>query len=185
VSETDFSILANMPAVILSNLLKPAAVTVAALAIGFLAALWFEAHGRRMQAVLSAAVTMMAVCAMIHWSLVICEDMISSKKFALAVAREARPGDRLVVVGDYESANSFNFYEPLPVEVSDGVAYALVPGMKYPDAPRIVLTRGEFEQAWRGEGRVFVLVPETRLDELKPPGATILKVLDRALVRNH
>jgi len=60
--------------------------------------------------------------------LTICEDLISSKTFALAVAREARPGDHLVVVGDYESANSLSFYQPLHVEVFDGVAYALSPG---------------------------------------------------------
>jgi hypothetical protein len=138
-----------------------------------------------MQAVMSLAAVMMVVCGMIHWSLIICEDLISSKKFALAVAREARPGDHLVVVGDYESANSLNFYEPLRVEVVDGVAYALLPGMKYPDAPRVVLTQREFEAAWHSGSRVFALAPKARLGQLKPGGAEMLEVLDRVLVRNH
>ncbi len=185
VYETDFSLLADMPAAIVSNLLKPAAVTIVALAAGFLTALWFEKRCRRMHAVVSVAITMMLICAMIHWSFVICEDLISSKKFALAVAREASPGDRLVVVGDYESANSINFYEPLPVEIFDGVAYALIPGMKYPDAPKIILTREEFERVWKGATRVFALIPRTRVGELNPSGATVLEVLDRALIRNH
>ena len=128
---------------------------------------------------------MMVVCAMCHWSLVTCQDLISSKKFALAVAREARPGDHLVVVGDYESANSTNFYEPLRVEVCDGVAYALIPGMKYADAPKVVLTRDEFVRIWRGRQRVFALLPKARLGGLKPLGMTLLEVLDRALVRNR
>jgi hypothetical protein len=115
----------------------------------------------------------------------ICEDLISSKKFALAVAQEARPGDHLVVVGDFESANSLNFYEPLRVEVLDGMAYSLIPGMKYQDAPRILLTRAEFESLWRAGGRVFALVPQERLAELKLGGAQILQVLDRVLVRNR
>jgi 4-amino-4-deoxy-L-arabinose transferase-like glycosyltransferase len=183
--ETDFSILADMPATILWSLIKPAAVTVVSLALGFLAALWLETHRRRMQAVMSLAAVMMVVCGMIHWSLIICEDLISSKKFALAVAREARPGDHLVVVGDYESANSLNFYEPLRVEVVDGVAYALLPGMKYPDAPRVVLTQQEFEAAWHSDRRVFALVPKAQLGQLKPGGAEMLEVLDRVLVRNH
>lgn len=183
--ETDFSILADMPAAIFRNLVKPAAVTIVSLAAGFLAALWLETHRRRMQAVMSLAAVMMVVCGMIHWSLIICEDLISSKKFALAVAREARPGDHLVVVGDYESANSLNFYEPLRVEVVDGVAYALLPGMKYPDAPRVVLTQREFEAAWHSGSRVFALAPKARLGQLKPGGAEMLEVLDRVLVRNH
>jgi 4-amino-4-deoxy-L-arabinose transferase-like glycosyltransferase len=185
VSETDFSILAEIPAAILRNLLKPAAVTIVSFAIGFPAALWFETHRRRMQAVMSVAAVMMIVCGMIHWSLMICEDVISSKKFALAVAREARPGDHLVVVGDYESANSLNFYTPLHVEVFNGVAYALIPGMKYQDAPRVLLSRQQFEAAWRSGSRVFALVPKAQIGELKLGGAEVLEVLDRELVRNH
>jgi 4-amino-4-deoxy-L-arabinose transferase-like glycosyltransferase len=185
ISETDFSVLADVPAALLWNLAKPAAVTIAALTIGFLAALAFERHGRRMQAVMSVSVAMMAVCGMIYWSLLICQDLISSKKFALAVAQEARAGDHLVVVGDYESANSLNFYEPLHVEVLDGVAYALIPGMKYPDAPRVVLTREEFAGLWQGGGRVFALVPKERLSKWSWGGIKMLEVLDRVLLRNH
>jgi 4-amino-4-deoxy-L-arabinose transferase-like glycosyltransferase len=185
VSETDFSILAEFPEAIRWSLLKPAVLTVLSFAIGFPAALWLEVHRRRMQAIVCVAAVMMAICGMIHWSLTICEDVISSKKFALAVAREARPGDRLVVVGDYESANSLNFYSPIHVEVFDGVAYALVPGMKYADAPRVLLSRQQFEAEWRSEGRVFALVPKARIGELTQGGAGVLSVLDRELVRNH
>jgi 4-amino-4-deoxy-L-arabinose transferase-like glycosyltransferase len=185
VSETDFSILADFPPSIRNSLVKPAVVTIASFAVCFPAALWFEKRRRRMTAVMCVAAAMMMVCVMTHWSLLICEDVISSKKFGIAVAREAQPGDRLVVVGDYESANSLSFYEPLRVEVLNGVAYALIPGMKYRDAPRVLLTRQEFEAAWRSEGRVFALVSRARAGELKPGGARILEVLDRELVRNH
>ena len=184
-AETDFSIMADLPPQILSNLLKPAAITILSLGIGFLAALRFEVRHRRLWAVTSIAAVMMVVCGMTHWSLNICEDLISSKKFALAIAREARPGDRLVVVGDYESANSLNFYESLPVEIFDGSAYALIPGMRYPDAPEIVLSREEFQTAWRSSGRVFALVPVARIGELGLNGTEMIRVLHRALIRNH
>jgi 4-amino-4-deoxy-L-arabinose transferase-like glycosyltransferase len=183
--DSDFSILAEMPAEIQWRLLKPAAVTIAVLAAGFFVALRFETRRRRMHAVMSVVATMLIICGMIHWSLIICEDLISSKKFGLAIAREARPADHLVVMGDYESANSLNFYEPLRVEVLDGVAYCLTPGMKYPDAPRVVLTREEFAAAWKGSERVFALVPRARLSELPPEKVEMLAVLDRVLVRNH
>ncbi len=185
VQETDFSVLADMPVPILRNLLKPAAVTIVSFAVGFPAALWFEKRRRRMRAVMSVAAVMMVVCGMIHWSLVICEDLISSKKFALAVAQQAHPGDHLVVVGDYESANSLNFYQPLRVEVFKGVAYALIPGMKYQDAPRIVLTQPEFEAIWRSQSRVFALVAKAQAGDLNLGGARMLEILDRVLICNH
>jgi Dolichyl-phosphate-mannose-protein mannosyltransferase len=183
--ETDFSILAEMPAAILQGLVGPAVVTIAALAVGFPAALWLESRQRRRAAVLGVAAVMVVFCGAVQWSLTICEDLISSKRFGLAVAREARPGDHLVVVGDYESANSLSFYQPLRVEVEGGVAYALVPGMKYPDAPRVVLTRAELEALWRGAGRVFALVPRARLGEWTLGGTEIAAGPDRVLVRSR
>jgi 4-amino-4-deoxy-L-arabinose transferase-like glycosyltransferase len=185
VSQTDYSILADMPAAIMRELCKPAAITLLALAAGFLSAAAFERKRARLLAVTSVAAVMMVVCAMTHWSLVICEDLISSKKFAMAVSREAHPGDHLVVIGDYESANSLNFYEPLRVEVTDGVAYALIPGMKFQDAPKIVLTKGEFRDLWESNGRVFALAPADQMASLKLRGTRILTVLDRVLVRNR
>jgi len=184
-AETDFSIIAEMPPEVVRNLFKPAAVTAVAMAMGFLAALWFEKRHRRMEAVIALSAVMMAVCGTIHWSLLICEDLISSKKFAMAIAKEARSGDRLIVVGDYESANSLSFYTPLRVEVSGGLAYALVPGLKYPDAPKIVLTDKEFEAAWQSGRRVFALVPRESAGKLKPGRIEMLTVLHRALVRNN
>ena len=88
-------------------------------------------------------------------------------------------------MGDCESANSLNFYQPLQVEVVDGTAYALIPGMKYPDAPRIILTRQEFQAAWQSADRVFALVPKARMKELRPGGVEIMRALGRILVRNH
>jgi 4-amino-4-deoxy-L-arabinose transferase-like glycosyltransferase len=184
-SETDFSILAEMPPSIMENLFKPAFVTIFALTLGFGIALWFESRHRRREALLSIAAVMVVVCGMTHWSLNICEDLISSKKFGLAIARAAEPGDRIVVVGDYESANSLNFYQPLQVEVTQGRAYALIPGMQFPDSPPIVLTMDAFRSAWHSGDRVFALVPESRIRELKLPGHEMMRVLDRVLIRNH
>jgi hypothetical protein len=184
-AETDFSIMADMPQEIFSNLLRPAAITIAFLGTGFIGAFWFETRSRRVYAVMSLVAVMMVVCGMTHWSLNICEDLISSRKFALAIAREARPGDRLVVVDDYESANSLNFYEPLPVEIFDGSAYALIPGMKFPDAPKIILSQEEFQEAWRSADRVFALVPIARTGELGMKGTEMIRVMHRVLIRNH
>ena len=79
VYETDFSIMAEIPAAMRQQLLKPAAMTFLSMAIGFLAALWLESRRRRIPAVISIAIVMAVVCGMVQWSLVICEDLISSK----------------------------------------------------------------------------------------------------------
>jgi 4-amino-4-deoxy-L-arabinose transferase-like glycosyltransferase len=184
-AETDYSILADLPPAVLFGLIKPAVITILAMAIGFGVALWLETHRRRVLAVWSVAAAMMVVCGMIHWSLNICEDLISSKKFAMAVAQEARPGDRLIVVDDYESANSLSFYEPLPVEIFSGMAYALIPGMKYPDAPKIVLTQQEFQSAWQSPRRTFAVVSRKTSVELNLGGVEMRSLLHRVLVRNH
>ncbi len=183
--QTDFSILADMPPSIQVRLLAPATITMLVLVLGPCAALIFEKHRRRLHAVGCLAVAMVVICGMIHWSLVICEDMISSKKFGLALASNSRPGDRLVLWGDYESANSLNFYEPLRVEVVNGLAYALVPGRQFKDAPGIMLTEPEFTEAWQSDSRVFALVPKSQISDLRPSGVTVLEVQDRVLLRNR
>jgi 4-amino-4-deoxy-L-arabinose transferase-like glycosyltransferase len=185
ISQTDFSILGEMPAEVRQNLVAPALWTVAALAFTFPAALWYESRGKRMQAIGAVVAAMVLVCGMIHWSLILCEDMISSKKFALALARESVPGDRIVVVGDLESANSISFYQPLPVQVFDGVANSLIPGLKYKDAPKVVLSRAEFDAIWQSQGRAFALGSRDRISGLNIQGRESLNVLDRVLIRNH
>jgi hypothetical protein len=122
---------------------------------------------------------------MTHWSMHICEDLISSKKFGTAIAREAHPGDRVVVFGDYESANSLNFYQPFKVEVVEGRAYALIPGMKFPDSPKILLSTEEFQKAWHSAGRIFALVPEARMIALDLKGTVVFRALDRILICNQ
>ncbi len=114
VSDTDFSMLADMPVAVMRNLVRPAAVTVVVLAVGFAAALRLESRQRGTHAVMSLAAVMMVICGMTHWSLIVCEDMISSRKFGLAVAREARPGDRLVVMVDYEPPTHSAFTSRCP-----------------------------------------------------------------------
>jgi 4-amino-4-deoxy-L-arabinose transferase-like glycosyltransferase len=176
---TDFSIMAGMPPDLVSKLVRPAWITLLAMAVGFGIAFLFDMRRRRMHALVTVAAVMAVICAMTHWSLIMCEDLISSRKFAEAIALQAHPGDRLVVAGDYESANSLNFYQPLHVEVVDGMAYSL------PGDPRIVLTRAEYLAAWRSPERVFVLAPAKKVREYAPDGVEVMTVLDRSLSRNR
>lgn len=185
IAATDYSILEEMPSDIMRQLIVPAVITLIVFAVGFTVAFLLERRKHRLPAVLVLAAAMTTMFGMTHWSLQICEDMISTKKFGLVIAREAKSQDRLVVIGDYESANSLNFYQPLRVEIYQGLAYHLIPGMKYPDAPRIILTDQEFETLWHGGEKVFVVVPQIQAALMKLDGKEMLLIGDRVLICNH
>jgi hypothetical protein len=107
-----------------------------------------------------------AFCLCAYQALGICEPVISSKQFAFSIRDSWRPGDRVIVVGDYESANSINFYTDARIEVYGGTAAVLEWGAHYPDAPKVILTREEFQAAWQGRARVFVLAADDQLPGL-------------------
>jgi hypothetical protein len=106
---------------------------------------------------------MLAFGYLAHVSLGICEDVVSSKRFGLAAGKICDGGDHLVVDGDYETANSMNFYQPLPLQVVEGSAPTLEDGLSYPDAPRLLLTLRDLEWGWKSGEHYCLLAPEERL----------------------
>jgi 4-amino-4-deoxy-L-arabinose transferase-like glycosyltransferase len=178
--QTDFEPLFDLPGPVLLQLLWPAGVTLAALAIGFLAAAWMERHRRRDSAAASVIGTAAAICLMIWWSYRVCDDVLSSRKFAVEVAARAQPGDRLVIVGDFESANSMAFYQRLPLQMVGG-APNLRHGLSYPDAPRLLITPGDLARYVQQPGWTFVLAPKSRLAELPIAGQPLLEMGGRVL----
>jgi hypothetical protein len=97
-----------------------------------------------------------------------------------------RPGDRAVVLGDFETANSVNFYSPVILQVYKGSAALLQWGMRYPDAPKIVLSKAAFDEQWKGSGRTFLLSPEDQIPalEIRSPNV-ILRSGGRVLLCNQ
>ncbi len=184
---TDFGPLADLPAEVVVQLLWPAAATAAALAVGLVAAWWLDAHGRRVGAILALASAMAAFGLLAHASLRICEDVVSSKRFGVAAAAQGlRPEDHLVVVGDYETANSIGFYAHVPLEIAGGAAPTLAAGLREPDAPRMVLSRADVEATWNGEARACALGPQERLRGLGlGSGVEVTRALARVLVCNR
>jgi 4-amino-4-deoxy-L-arabinose transferase-like glycosyltransferase len=184
---TDFGPLADLPAPVVAQLLWPAAGTAAALAIGLVGAGWLDSRGRRVGAILTLTSAMAAFGVLAHASLRICEDVVSSKRFGVALAGlRLRPGDHVVVVGDYETANSMSFYAPPRLEIVEGRAPTLAAGLRDPDAPKMVLSRADLQRIWNSEGRACVLSPEDRLGGLGlASGFEPMRSLDRVLVCNR
>jgi 4-amino-4-deoxy-L-arabinose transferase-like glycosyltransferase len=167
-AETDFGPLSELSPDVLLRLRGPAALAVAALGVGLVTAWWLDARRRRTAAIIALAGAMMGFGAAADMSLRVCEDVVSSKRFGVALARSG-PGDHVVVQGDYETANSMSFYQPLPIEVVDGGAPALASGLREASAFPMVLSRDALRALWAGDRRVCVLVGEDRLGALALP----------------
>jgi hypothetical protein len=64
---------------------------------------------------LALAATMIVVLACVHSAFTMFSPIISSKDLALAIRRQYRPGDVIVVIGKYENASALNFYTGVPL----------------------------------------------------------------------
>ncbi|MCW5977372.1 MAG: glycosyltransferase family 39 protein [Bryobacteraceae bacterium] len=162
----DFTIMTSFSPELIRKLLPPAIFVAAALGVAFLLARWSASSGKVPWSVgaLTAAMAVFHLAA--AYSIRLSEPIISSKFFGQVLAWEYQPGDQVVVWGDYETANSVNFYMPGHLYVAHGAAPSLGPGLRYPDAPKLLLSDDELREAWNGPGRVFLIVDATRVPVL-------------------
>jgi hypothetical protein len=117
-----------------------------------------------MHAIVSLSLMMAFFCFFAYRSLGICEEMITSKPFGLKLRELYKPGDDVIIVGDFETANSMNFYCPAILKIYNGSAALLQWGLRYPDAPKLIVSAEALERSWKGESRVFLLAPQTGAD---------------------
>lgn len=162
-----FAPLFDMPPDVINGLRAPFLGTCGALAAGLIGAWW--SHRRKMHgtAVLVLNLMMAVFCLFAFQSLGICENILSSRQFGQKLNQMYRPGDIAVVLGDYETANSINVYSPLPLYVHKGKASLLQWGLRYPDAPELILSRPMLEARWDSPQRTFLLGPEDKVKALR------------------
>jgi len=181
-----FAPLFEMPPEIVGRLKTPLVGTLTVMALGFVCAWFLARRGRRIAAVLAMNLTMAGFCFFAWQSLGICEGFISSRQFGQKLNELYRPGDAAVVLGDFETANSINFYAPVPLYIYNGSADLLRLGMSYPDAPQMLLTPASFVNIWEGNSRTFLLAPEDRLPSLGLQSAwPVLRSYGRVLISNQ
>jgi len=174
----DFSIMLEFPAELLRQLLLPGIAATLAIGLGLVAARRF---GYR--AIVAGMLVFHLSAAQ---SLRICQPVVSSKQFGEALAEVAGPTDKVVVLGDYESANSINFYAPVQLLVCDGTAASLGPGLRYPGAPNLEISEDELRAIWRSGTRTFLLADPERLSALGLDGVyPVADDGDRVLVVNE
>jgi 4-amino-4-deoxy-L-arabinose transferase-like glycosyltransferase len=181
-----FAPLFDMPPDIISSLRTPFFGTCAALAAGLFGAWYLNRRNLQMAAVMALNLMMAVFCLFAFQSFGICEEILSSRQFGQKLNQIYRPGDSAVVLGDYETANSINFYSPLILQVHGGTAALLQWGMRYPDAPELTLSRAKLEEKWNGPQRTFLLGPEDKLRALGLQHAySVMRSAGRLLLCNR
>ncbi len=181
-----FSPLFELPDSIRGRLIVPFISTFGVFAFGFSGAWWMNRRGKRSRAVLVMALMMACFSWLALYSLNICADLLSSRQFGIALKSAALPGEKVVIVGDYESANSISFYAPVQLLVYEGGAPSLDQGLKYADAPGMILGREALDTEWKSTDRVFLLCSREKLPELSlAPYSIVLENAGRVLVKNR
>ena len=118
---------------------------------------------------------MVVVLLSVHTGLVTFAPILSSKQLALAIKKQYRPGDVIVIAGEYEQGSTLNFYTGAPVHILHPRSANLWYGSFFPDAPQIFETQDSFERMWKGTSRVFLWT-----DQEHPPQLSGLSAYELA-----
>jgi 4-amino-4-deoxy-L-arabinose transferase-like glycosyltransferase len=161
-----FAPMFEFPPEILSQLVIPLIGTGVVFAAGLVAAAWLNGCGLRIPAVGTLLLMMAAFGYFAFQSLGVCEETLSSRQFGHVLGRLYQPGDHVITVGNFEAANSINFYSRTPLQVYGGTAAALEWGLGRQDAPKRVLSKEDLASRWNGPERTFLLAGHEKLSAL-------------------
>jgi 4-amino-4-deoxy-L-arabinose transferase-like glycosyltransferase len=127
---------------------------------------WMRRRGKPVLG--NAALSLMMVCLLtcVHISFALFSPILSSHDLAVAIQKEYRPGDLIVVDGEYHQASTLNFYTHLPLHVLHEPSGNLWFGEKFPDAPHVFETAQSFAALWSGPARVFLWTDQDDPKEL-------------------
>ena len=116
----------------------------------------------------NTALSLMMVCLLtcVHISFVRFSPILSSHDLAIAIQKEYRPGDLIIVDGEYHQASTLNFYTHVPLRVLHEPSGNLWYGEKFPDAPHVFETLQSFSNLWSGPARIFLWTDQDDPKEL-------------------
>ena len=116
----------------------------------------FRSRQRPMAGNFALAFMMVGMIGAVHSAFVKFSPILSSQPLAESIRQYYRPGDTIVVDGEYHQASTLNFYTGVPLRVLHEPSGNLWFGSKFSDAPRVFLTQNEFASLWSGNGMVFL-----------------------------
>jgi hypothetical protein len=135
---------------------------------------WMRRRGRPAWGNAVLAVMMIGLLTCVHAGYTTFSPILSSHDLAVAIQKEYRPGDIIVIDGQYHQASTLNFYThvpgtnvPVPVRVLRAPSGNLWYGAKFPDAPPHVFeTQQSLTTLWSGPARVFLWTDQEDPKEL-------------------
>ena len=153
----------------------PAALALAAFALGPTIAWALRTHKRHLAATLAVALT--SAVFLIAASIALCRfaPMLSSQDFAQTIQRleatgQIAPDSTLLLFGDQAYGSSIPFYldRPLsqPALLVDGRSSSMLFGSTFPDAQQLFLTPGQLSAQWGIGSRKLLFVPLERRDDV-------------------
>jgi len=113
-------------------------------------------RGRRAAGNAALALMMVVLLACVHTSFGTFSPILSSYNLAEAIQKQYRPGDVIVVDGEYHEASTLNFYLGIQLHQVHEPSGNLWYGAKFPDAPRIFETPQSLAAMWNGPAQVFL-----------------------------
>jgi len=127
---------------------------------------WMRRRGRPSAG--NAALALMMVCLLtcVHISFARFSPILSSHDLAVAIQKEYRSGDLIVVDGEYHQASTLNFYTHIPLRVLHEPSGNLWFGEKFPDAPHVFETPQSLAVLWSGSARIFLWTDQDDPKEL-------------------
>jgi len=128
---------------------------------------WMRRRGRPAWGNAALALMMVGLLTCVHVSFARFSPILSSHDLAVAIEKEYRPGDVIVIDGEYHLASTLNFYLRTPVRVLHAPSGNLWYGAKFPDAPPHVFeTQQSLAVLWSGKTRVFLWTDQDDPKEL-------------------
>ena len=124
-------------------------------------------RGRPGQGNMALALMMVGLLACVHSAFVTFSPILSSHQLAVAIEQHYRPGDILVVDGEYHEASTLNFYTGIPLRVLHEPSGNLWYGSKFPDAPQVFETADSLAALWSGPATVFLWSSQDDPKELR------------------
>jgi hypothetical protein len=113
------------------------------------------------------ALMMIGLLTCVHVSFARFSPILSSHDLAVAIQKEYRPGDVIVVDGEYHQASTLNFYTHVPLRVLHAPSGNLWYGEKFPDAPHVFETQQSLAALWAEPERVFLWTDQDDPKELQ------------------
>lgn len=127
---------------------------------------WLRRCGRPSWGNAALSLMMIVLLNCVHVSFATFSPILSSHDLAVAIQKEYRSGDVIVVDGEYHQASTLNFYTHIPLRVLHEPSGNLWYGAKFPDAPHVFETPETFGALWFGPARVFLWTDQEDPKEL-------------------